>query len=156
MMDQIDNQNVANETEADVLLKQLLQLKRYETPDPSRMTKNKQNIMRLVREANSNKRMSLGDLMELNMPWFFAEPRYGIALLFVAFSGLQLLSQNRFSQMDSRTGIYTTSGNMVSVGKNVAPSTNNFYYSQFPADAQLFDGQHVETDVKFVGRIEKK
>ena len=156
MMNQTENQNISGGDAAEALLQQLLHLKQYEAPDASRMMKNKQNIMRLVREANSKKRKSLGDLMEVNMPWFFAEPRYGIALLFVAFAGLQFLSHNRLALKDSHTGIYTTAGNPASLEQNASAATNKYYYPKFPAGSKLFERQQGDGDVKFVGRLESK
>lgn len=119
----MDNKNMekAGVEETEVLLRQLFHLKRYETPEVARMTRNKQNIMRQVREVSRNKRKSLGDLLEGSIPWFFAEPKYGVALLFVAFASLQYLGINARNAEHNRTGIYT------------APSTEQFADYQQPA-----------------------
>jgi len=78
---------------ADLLLQQLLFLKRYERPDPERMSRNKKGIMREVREVKA-KQITLGERIELHLPWLFSEPRYGIALLFIAFGLLQFVGVN--------------------------------------------------------------
>ncbi len=124
--------------QADQMLQQLLQLKAYETPDPARMTRNKQNIMRQVRQTQSEKRKPLLDLMELNMPWFFAEPKYGIAALFVAFVGLQYVGMNARNSA-TNTGIYTTTGSVADFQQQVVPAnivTNR--YPSLPSNYQLF------------------
>lgn len=139
---------------ADVRLQQLLHLKRYETPAPSRMVRNKQNIMRQVRETASQKRWNLGDLLEMNIPWFFAEPRYGIAALFIVFAGLQFLGS---SQKQTRTGIYTApAGGMAIYKSNATTYTNQISYPQLPSNSVLFPDQQVDSNIKFVGRIEER
>jgi hypothetical protein len=142
------------DTLADVRLQQLLHLKRYETPAPSRMVRSKQNIMRQVRESASRRRWSLGDLLEMNIPWFFAEPRYGIAALFIVFAGLQFLGS---SQKQSRTGIYTSpAGKMAAYESDNTTYTNQFAYPRLPSNVALFPDQQTDSNVKFVGRIEEK
>ncbi|MCK5675691.1 MAG: hypothetical protein KAH99_01595, partial [Verrucomicrobia bacterium] len=107
MMDRNNNPETVSEDPADALLRQLFHLKVYENPDAARMIRNKQNIMRRVREASSRKHWSLADLLEVNIPWFFTEPKYGIAALFVVFAGLQYLGINSRNASQSHTGIYT-------------------------------------------------
>lgn len=154
MMEQKENKNNRSaEDQADELIVQLLHLKQYETPDASRMIKNKQNIMRLVREANSQKRKSFGERLEMNIPWFFSEPRYGIAALFVAFAALQFISHNHMKQMISQTGIYT---NIATMEQSTSVATNNYQYPSLPAGSKLFDNQQNNNDVKFVGRLEEE
>jgi len=72
----------------DLLLQQLLRLKKYEQPSSSRMLRRKESIMRQVREVQSTQ-ITLSERIALHLPWLFAEPRYGIALLFVVFGLLQ-------------------------------------------------------------------
>jgi hypothetical protein len=124
--------------QAEGLLKQLMHLKTYETPETARMTRNKQNIMREIRNAQANKRKSLGDLLELNMPWFFAEPKYGIAALFIAFVGLQYVGMHSRTSSQS-TGIYTsTTPDYANPARpQVTISTNR--YPQLPGNRALFD-----------------
>lgn len=146
------------ESPANVLLQQLLHLKRYEVPDPSRMVKNKQNIMRLVREESTRKRWSLSDLIEVNIPWFFAEPRYGIAALFIVFAGLQFLgiSSQRQSAHD-KTGIYTSDQSLASLdASSVAVSTNRFAYPKVPNNLQLFASPGGDGTIRAVGLREER
>jgi hypothetical protein len=67
----------------------LLALKTYERPDVFRVEKNIQNTMRAVR-ATSNVPSLFPDK---NFAWMFAQPRYGVAALFVLFLGLHLLER---------------------------------------------------------------
>ena len=139
---------------ADVRLQQLLHLKRYETPDSSRMVRSRQNIMRQVREASSRKRWSLGELLEVNIPWFFAEPRYGVAVLFIIFAGLQFLGTPK---KQTHTGIYTApAAKMAAYESAPASATNQFAYPKLPSNVALFPSQRGDANVKFVGRIEER
>ncbi|RKX41429.1 MAG: hypothetical protein DRP64_11355 [Verrucomicrobia bacterium] len=156
MMDRDDNLEMAAEDPADVLLQQLFHLKGYESPDSARMIKNKQNIMRSVREASSRKRWSLSDLLEVNIPWFFSEPRYGIAALFIVFAGLQFLGANAHKQTRGKTGIYTSDGGIAMLDQSTALSTNRVSYPKLPDNLVLFPDQQGDTGVKFVGRVEPK
>lgn len=150
-----DYLNMAGGDSADVLLQRLLHLKKYEAPDAVRMTKHRQNIMRQVREANSRTHWSLGDLLELNIPWFFAEPRYGIAALFVVFAGLQFWGANSQKQASGRTGIYTSNPSVSMMDQNTSFSTNHVSYPKLPDNLQLFPGQRSDSGIKFVGRLEE-
>ena len=67
----------------------LLALKAYERPDAVRVEKNIQNTMRTVR-ATSNVQTLFPDK---SFAWMFAQPRYGVAALFVLFLGLHLLER---------------------------------------------------------------
>ena len=158
MSDTINREDATPEEQAEVLLQQLLHLKKYEMPEASRMVRNKQNIMRQVREASSRKRWSLGDLLEINIPWFFAEPRYGVALLFIVFAGLQFWGASSREQSQNKTGIYTTSNNMAAYEQASAISTNSISYPKLPRDNfQMFpENPQIDRSVKFVGRLEEK
>jgi hypothetical protein len=127
----------AAEDPAELLLRQLMHLKNYEMPEPARMVRNKQNIMREVRKANASKRMSLGDFLEMNMPWFFAEPKYGIAALFLAFVGLQYAGVSSRNSYQS-TGIYTTTSDLASYGNKPETASTN-YYPRLPSNLPLFE-----------------
>jgi hypothetical protein len=141
---------------ADVLLQQLFHLKGYEIPETARMTRNKQNIMRQVREVSGRKRWSLSDLLEMNIPWFFAEPRYGIAALFVVFATLQFLGVNTQKEVRGKTGIYTRDSGMAVAGKRSDIFTNSVSYPKLPNNLDLFPDQQGDSGVMFVGRIEPK
>jgi len=67
----------------------LLSLKAYERPDAERVEKNIENIMHAVRTAH--KRPSLHHFPDKSLTWMFAQPRYGVAALFLLFLGLHLL-----------------------------------------------------------------
>lgn len=68
----------------------LLALKAFERPDPERFEKDVQKTMHAVRAAN--KRPSLHFFPDKSPTWMFAQPRYGIAALFIIFLGLHLLN----------------------------------------------------------------
>ena len=136
MMEEKENTDMAVNSEAEALLNQLLYLKRYETPEASRMSRNKQNIMRQIRLSQAEKRKPLLDLIEGSIPWFFAEPKYGIAALFVAFVGLQYIGINA-RQSTTGTGIYTSSPQVASFTQEAPVVTNR--YPNLPSNYRLFD-----------------
>jgi len=70
-------------------IKELLLLKAYARPDTQRVEKNIENIMHSVRAAN--KKPTLHHFPDKSLGWMFAQPRYGVALLFILFFGLHLL-----------------------------------------------------------------
>lgn len=70
----------------------LLALKTYERPDANRVEKNIQNIMRTVRTTNNVPSLLL--FPDKSFAWMFAQPRYGVAALFVLFLGLHLLDRS--------------------------------------------------------------
>ncbi len=153
MMGNNDNMEMTAEAQAELILRQLTHLKRYEAPDAARMTRSKQNIMRKVRQAQGNRRQSLGDLIEVSMPWFFAEPKYGIAALFIAFAGLQYLATNA-EQASRGTGIYTSS--MADIEPVSVASTNTVSYPQLPDNLRLFQDGSGAGSVKFVEHLRRK
>lgn len=69
----------------------LLALKRYERPSANRVEKNIQNTMRTVRSTSNVP--SLLIFPDKSFAWMFAQPRYGVAALFVLFLGLHLLDR---------------------------------------------------------------
>ncbi len=69
----------------------LLALKTYERPDEIRAEKNIQNIMREVRATD--RVPSLLFFPDKSFAWMFAQPRYGVAALFILFLGLHLLER---------------------------------------------------------------
>lgn len=129
------------------LLNQLLHLKRYETPDPDRMSRNRQNIMRRVREVRGNRRWSLSDLLEINIPWFFAEPRYGIAALFMAFAMLQFWGISARRPNTGSVFYVAESGPPRSV--QTAPVyTNSIVYPEIPDNLVLFPDGRGNSSIK--------
>jgi len=69
----------------------LLALKAYERPGQDRVEKNIENVMRAVRTAH--KKPSLHHFPDKSLGWMFAQPRYGVAALFLLFLGLHLLNR---------------------------------------------------------------
>lgn len=67
----------------------LLSLKTFERPSETRIEKNIKNTMQAVRAAH--KLPSLHFFPDKSTAWMFAQPRYGIAALFILFLGLQLM-----------------------------------------------------------------
>jgi hypothetical protein len=67
----------------------LLALKAYEHPDALRVEKNIQNTMRAVRSTSNIPSL----FPDKSFAWMFAQPRYGVAALFVLFLGLHLLER---------------------------------------------------------------
>ncbi|HEY5653197.1 MAG TPA: hypothetical protein VIR63_02375 [Pontiella sp.] len=134
------------------MLRKLLHLKRYETPETHRMMRNRQNIMRKVRHAKANRRKGLGDLLEEGIPWFFAEPKYGIALLFLAFVGLQYFEVNARNSVRS-TGIYTPSESVTSYVQASSSISNAVPYPKLPSNLRLFDNYQDDGDVVMVEHL---
>lgn len=69
----------------------LLTLKKFERPESARTEKNIQNIMRTVRTTNNIPSLLL--FPDKSFAWMFAQPRYGIAALFVIFLGMSLMDR---------------------------------------------------------------
>ena len=69
----------------------LLALKAYERPNEDRVEKNIENVMRAVRTAH--KKPSLHHFPDKSIGWMFAQPRYGVAALFLIFLGIHLLDR---------------------------------------------------------------
>ena len=67
----------------------LLALKSYERSDAVRAEKNIQNTMRIVRSTSNIPSL----FPDKSFAWMFAQPRYGVAALFVLFLGLHLLER---------------------------------------------------------------
>jgi hypothetical protein len=137
MMGENNKRETPADDPAELLFRQLMHLKNYEKPETARMTRNKQNIMREVRKAQASKRMNLGDVLEMNMPWFFAEPKYGIAALFLAFVGLQYAGIHSRTSYQS-TGIYSTANDLAAYAKKPETVSTN-YYPRLPSNLPLFE-----------------
>jgi hypothetical protein len=155
MMDTNNSVDSKSAEPGDELLRQLLHLKRYETPDTARMVKNKQNIMRQVRVGSSKKGWTLADLLEVNIPWFFAEPRYGIAALFVVFATLQFWGVNAQKQVNGENEMYVPQS-VVVTEPSASTYSDSIAYPKLPEDLLLFPNQQGDSSVKFVGRIESE
>ena len=155
MNDSIETQA---EDSDDILLKQLLHLKTYERPETARMTRNKQNIMRQVREVKSRKHWNLSDLLEMNIPWLFAEPRYGVALLFVAFAMLQFWGVSTQKAQQKEAAIYASGNSMTALNASADnTATNALNYPELPKHGlQLFPNTQGDRSIKFAGFMEEK
>ena len=142
---------------AELMLQHLFHLKRFETPDDASMVRNKQNIMRQIRQDDQNKRKPIGDLIELNFPWLFAEPKYGVAVLFVAFAGLQYLGVNARQAANSQTGIYTTpAGQFAEYEQPAATVSNSIPYPEVPGNLRLFGEVPQNQDSELVEYLQTK
>lgn len=69
----------------------LLALKGYERPAEGSAEKNIQNIMRRVRSSGNIPSLLL--FPDKSSGWMFAQPRYGVAALFIIFLGLHLIDR---------------------------------------------------------------
>jgi len=69
----------------------LLALKKFERPDAARVEKSILNTMRTVRATSNMPSLLL--FPDKSFAWMFAQPRYGVAALFVIFLGLHLLDR---------------------------------------------------------------
>lgn len=156
MMDKNENIEETSSDPADVMLQQLFHLKSFETPDAARMTRNKQNIMRQVREINSRKRWSFSDLLEMNIPWFFAEPRYGIAALFVVFAALQFWGASTAKQESGEAGLYAQGPGMAVARQNSGVYTNSISYPKIPDNLGLFAERKGDGSIKPAGSFGPK
>jgi len=100
----------------------LLALKAFEHPDANRIEKNVQSTMRAVRVAHG--KPSLLFFPDKSLAWMFAQPRYGIAALFILFLGLHLMSRPMSAMPLDPTGV-EPSGVEIDiasvVGTNVPP-----------------------------------
>jgi hypothetical protein len=80
----------------------LLALKAFERPTDERIEKGVQNTMRAVREEHA--KPSLLHFPDKSSAWMFAQPRYGIAALFILFLGLHLLERPMPSALPASAG----------------------------------------------------
>lgn len=69
----------------------LVKLKAYARPAGARVEKNIDQTLHAVR--SSHKRPSLHHFPDKSLAWMFAQPRYGVAALFILFLGLHLLER---------------------------------------------------------------
>jgi len=155
MTDHEEYVDEAADAQADELLSKLLYLKEFEKPAPERMLKSRQEIMRRVRQSEGKGRQTLGDLLEMHVPWLFAEPRYGIAALFIAIAALQFVDVRR--RHPAKTGIYTSNEAAVPAAVAQLPaSTNDVYYPRLPGNVRLFDDPVGDRSVMPVDFVEER
>lgn len=137
----------------DRLLTKLLYLKSYETPSEERMLRNRRNIMREIREVD-RRRWSWDQLLEMKLPWLFAEPRYGLAMLFVVFAGLQFWSHQVQQKDRGSNGLYTAADAgpraVYNTAAVAAGPTNQVVYTEVPRNFQVFPGAGGDSSIQFV------
>ncbi len=104
----------------------LLALKAYERPDESRVEKNIQNTMRAVRTTNNDPTLLL--FPDKSFGWMVAQPRYGIAALFVIFLGMNMLTRPLPSATPSSSPILKGPGAEIAA----ALGTNGFKKTLVP------------------------
>lgn len=152
-----DLENLEPSSPEDIRLQQLLHLKQFEHPNAANMLKNRQTIMRKVRESSGDKKWSLENILEVNIPWFFAEPKYGIAALFVAFALLQFADINNKKERQPTT--YATFDSTTPFQASILASTssNKVQYLKPSTELKLFPTRNPidNRSIKFVGRIEE-
>lgn len=118
----------------------LLALKKYERPDPFRAEKNIQNILRTVNTTGNVPSLLL--FPDKSLAWMFAQPRYGIAALFIIFLGLHLLDR----PMPAASVGTSSALEAPSIGSALADiATNQLRAADFPGTVPAlygsFDGE---------------
>ncbi|MAW39451.1 MAG: hypothetical protein CMF27_00780 [Kiritimatiellaceae bacterium] len=115
-------------------LLQVLHLKRYESADEGRLLRNRQNIMREVRSIQVNRRPSLLERLETHLGWFYAEPKYGLALIFLLFALLQFVGVDR-TNSEASVGVYA---DLSGIPAEVMLEEELEVYPDLPAHIRLF------------------
>ena len=82
---------VAKFGDSTINVKALFVVKGYARPDKEQVEKHIETIMHVVRSAH--KKPSLQHYPDKSTGWMFAQPRYGVAALFVLFLGLHLIER---------------------------------------------------------------
>lgn len=72
-----------------LMIKDLLSLRSYEEPKSGRVERGVANIMREVRMSEDQYEQRQNRFL-----WMFTEPRYGVAMLFLVFIGLNLVKND--------------------------------------------------------------
>lgn len=114
---------------SDADIARLLALKTFERPDEERAEKNIQNIMRSVRTTGNMPTLLL--FPEKGLGWAFAQPRYGIAALFVLFLGLHLMERPMPSTQQIAAGAAIQAPSPAESVVAVAVDTNRHKAIQF-------------------------
>ena len=99
----------------------LLSLKAFERPDSKRTEKNIQSTMQAVRAAHHQP--SLHFFPDKSLAWMFAQPRYGIAALFVLFLGLNVMQRSAPSELIGSGVVLEEPGSEIDLASMIA--TNN-------------------------------
>ncbi|MFC1467683.1 hypothetical protein ACFLQY_03210 [Verrucomicrobiota bacterium] len=114
-----------------MMIKDLLSLRRYEEPKSGRVERGVANIMREVRlsEDRYERRQS-------HLCWMFSEPRYGVALLFMVFIGINLARTDHdhyATAMVPQDDPYGTEIVLLNEAPQVS-TTNDYDYPEFNVD----------------------
>jgi hypothetical protein len=125
----------------------LLALKAYESPDGDRIEKNIQNIMREVRTTNNAP--SLLFFPDKSFGWMFAQPRYGVAALFIVFLGLHLLERPL-----PATSVGTVMLRTPETAEAVAAAAGTNYVKKVPGLSSLYTSVVGEKKPEFTARKE--
>ena len=99
----------------------LLALKTFERPDENRIEKNIHSTMQAVRAAH--KQPSLHLFPDKSTAWMFAQPRYGIAALFVLFLGLHLMQRSMPTVSVGSAGVIEEPGTELDLASVVDTNT---------------------------------
>lgn len=101
----------------------LLALKAFERPDENRTEKNISNIMREVNSTGNVPTLLL--FPEKGLKWMVAQPRYGIAALFILFLGLHLMDHPRPEEWVAESTLKAPSpAESIVAGTNAVPRVN--------------------------------
>lgn len=136
---------------AELDIARLLALKAFERPDPERLGKNIEKTMNAVRTAN--KRPSLHFFPDKSTTWMFAQPRYGIAALFILFLGLHMLNTPMPTEVVGSATVEEPGIDVVNITEtnNIptveVPGIEPVYHPIKPAAAS-FAGSACNTDLK--------
>jgi hypothetical protein len=101
----------------------LVALRAYERPDPDRTEKNISNIMREVNSTQNVPTLLL--FPEKGLQWMIAQPRYGIAALFILFLGLHLMDHPRPPELVAQSTLRAPSpAESIIANTNTVPRVN--------------------------------
>lgn len=112
-------------------IKDLLYLRNYEEPKSGRVERGISNIMREARLREDQY-----ESRQRRFMWVFTEPRYGIAMLFLVFVGLNLIRNDRARYAGPMTRADDAFGSNIML-LNEAPQeaqTNGYDYPEFDVD----------------------
>lgn len=114
-----------------LMIKDLVYLRSFEAPKSGRVERGVANIMREVRLSEERYEERQNRFL-----WLFTEPRYGVALLFLVFLGLNLVRSDRGTFAETTVPPNDTFGSELML-LNEAPQvamTNEYDYPEFNVD----------------------
>jgi hypothetical protein len=107
-------------------VKELFSLRAYEEPKSSRVESTVALVMRAVRLHEERYETRQNQLL-----WLFAEPRYGVALLLLIFTGLNLARPDYNARYQAPLDDDFGTGIMLLSETSVAALSNRVYFSEF-------------------------